>query len=179
MVCVPSPLQLLPRMSSVLLLLLLLPFSVGNGGSQPEQALPRRRLSCVRCCGPSEQPVSILSQRSARMSGEPRYSLPKIQPTIDITILKGGCSSFPAWSLLLFLWAFPAAKIGPKIQSKGQNVPKSVQKKGAQNVVVHKGDQNKVKGCPKCGCAQNEVKECPNVPQNAKTRAKGTQRCPK
>ncbi|XP_005054685.2 PREDICTED: complement C1q tumor necrosis factor-related protein 8 isoform X1 [Ficedula albicollis] len=89
MVCVPSPLQLLPRMSSVLLPALLLLLSVGSAGSQPERALPRRRLSCVRCCGPSEQPVPILSQRSARMSGEPQYSPPKIQPTIDITILKG------------------------------------------------------------------------------------------
>ncbi|NXM99310.1 C1QT1 protein, partial [Sylvia borin] len=74
------------RMSAVILLLLL---SAGNAGSQPGTALPRRRLSCVRCCGPSEQPVSIISQRSARMSPHPQYSLPKIQPTIDITILKG------------------------------------------------------------------------------------------
>lgn len=154
MVCVPSPLQLLPRMSSVLLLLLLLPFSAGNAGSQPGQALPRRRLSCVRCCGPSEQPVSVLSQRSARMSGEPRYSLPKIQPTINITILKGGCSSFPACSLLLFLWAFPAAKFGKKIRAKGKmcpevskiTVPKmwlyakvtKIRSRGAQNMIVPK-----------------------------------------
>ncbi|NXU97838.1 C1QT1 protein, partial [Cettia cetti] len=74
------------RMRAVLLLLLL---SAGNAGSQPDTALPRRRLSCVRCCGPSEQPVSILSQRSARMNAQPRYSVPQIQPTIDITILKG------------------------------------------------------------------------------------------
>ncbi|NXK64706.1 C1QT8 protein, partial [Sylvietta virens] len=74
---------------AVLLLLLLLLLPAGNAGSRPESALPRRRLSCVRCCGPSEQPVSVLSQRSARMSHQPRYSLPKIRPTIDITILKG------------------------------------------------------------------------------------------
>ncbi|NWY33025.1 C1QT8 protein, partial [Pheucticus melanocephalus] len=77
------------RMSSVILLLLLLLPPAGNAGSEEEQALPRRRLACVRCCGPSEQPVSIFSQRSARMSSHPQYSLPKVQPTIDITILKG------------------------------------------------------------------------------------------
>ncbi|NXR31826.1 C1QT1 protein, partial [Zosterops hypoxanthus] len=74
------------RMSTMILLLLL---SVGNAGSQPGMAPPRHRLSCVRCCGPSEQPVSIISQRSARMSPHLQYSLPKIQPTINITILKG------------------------------------------------------------------------------------------
>ncbi|NWS88296.1 C1QT1 protein, partial [Toxostoma redivivum] len=72
------------RMSTLILLLLL--FSVGNSGSQPES---RRRLSCVRCCGPWEQPVSVVSPRSARTSGSPQYSVPKIRPTIDITILKG------------------------------------------------------------------------------------------
>ncbi|NWT63313.1 C1QT8 protein, partial [Erythrocercus mccallii] len=68
-------------------LLLLLLLSAGNAGSRPDTALPQRRLACVRCCGPSEQPASIVSQRSARI--QPRYSLPKIRPTIDITILKG------------------------------------------------------------------------------------------
>ncbi|NXQ28333.1 C1QT8 protein, partial [Alaudala cheleensis] len=77
------------RMGAVIPLLQLLLLCPGTAGSQPGPALPRRRLSCVRCCGPSEQPVSILTQRSARMSAEPRYSMPKIQPTIDITILKG------------------------------------------------------------------------------------------
>ncbi|NXM87023.1 C1QT8 protein, partial [Oenanthe oenanthe] len=112
------------RMSSVLLLALLLLLPVGNAGSQPERALPRRRLSCVRCCGPEEQPVPIVSQRWARMSGEPRYSLPKIQPTIDITILKGGCCSFPAFPLLLFLRAFPTAKFSPKFRAKCKGQPK-------------------------------------------------------
>ncbi|NXH42650.1 C1QT1 protein, partial [Dicaeum eximium] len=77
------------RMSAAILLLPLLLLSAGNAGSQPEKALPRRRLSCVRCCAPSEQPVPVVSQRSARMSAHPQYSVPKIQPTIDITILKG------------------------------------------------------------------------------------------
>ncbi|NXT64642.1 C1QT8 protein, partial [Chaetops frenatus] len=74
------------RMRAVVLLLLL---SAGNSGSQREQAQPRRRLSCVRCCGPSEKPVPILSQNFTRISRNPEYSLPKIQPIIDITILKG------------------------------------------------------------------------------------------
>ncbi|NXB72300.1 C1QT8 protein, partial [Donacobius atricapilla] len=100
------------RMRAVILLLLL---SAGIAGSQPGAALPRRRLSCVRCCGPSEQPVSILSQRSARTSACPQYPVPKIRPTIDITILKGGCSS-------LLLAALPPGPGGRKGQ-KGQPGP--------------------------------------------------------
>ncbi|XP_015732509.1 complement C1q tumor necrosis factor-related protein 8 [Coturnix japonica] len=76
------------KMSAVLLLLLL----VSIPSSMAEQDLPRRetrRLSCVRCCGPSEQPISIISSRYTRMSSDPATSVPKVQPTIDITILKG------------------------------------------------------------------------------------------
>ncbi|NXF01290.1 C1QT1 protein, partial [Smithornis capensis] len=73
------------KMRVVFLLLLL---SAGNVGGEQERGVPRR-VSCVRCCGPSEQPVSIVTSRSTRMSSHPSYSVPKIQPTIDITILKG------------------------------------------------------------------------------------------
>ncbi|NXG07677.1 C1QT8 protein, partial [Sakesphorus luctuosus] len=72
------------KMRVVLLLLL-----VATGNGELEKALPRRpSLSCVRCCGPGEQPVPIMSSRHARMSSTP-YSVPRVQPTIDITILKG------------------------------------------------------------------------------------------
>ncbi|NXK95515.1 C1QT1 protein, partial [Formicarius rufipectus] len=70
------------KMRLVLLLLLL-----SLGDAHPEQGAPRRQ-SCVRCCGPSEQPVPIISSRHARMSSSPSW-VPKLQPTIDITILKG------------------------------------------------------------------------------------------
>ncbi|XP_034640170.1 complement C1q tumor necrosis factor-related protein 8 [Trachemys scripta elegans] len=76
-------------MSSVLLMLLV---STVNAGTLLEKGSLRRearRLSCVRCCGPSEEPVSVASSRSTRMSYDPAYSVPKVQPTIDITILKG------------------------------------------------------------------------------------------
>nr|XP_014425246.1 complement C1q tumor necrosis factor-related protein 1 [Pelodiscus sinensis]XP_025036720.1 complement C1q tumor necrosis factor-related protein 1 [Pelodiscus sinensis]XP_025036721.1 complement C1q tumor necrosis factor-related protein 1 [Pelodiscus sinensis]XP_025036722.1 complement C1q tumor necrosis factor-related protein 1 [Pelodiscus sinensis] len=76
-------------MSAVLLILLV---STVNAGTFPEKGSLRREtrwLSCVRCCGPSEQPVSVASSRYVRMSSNPAYSLPKVQPTIDITILKG------------------------------------------------------------------------------------------
>lgn len=155
--CAPSPLQLLPRMSAVLLLLLL---SAGNAGSQPDTALPRRRLSCVRCCGPSEQPVSLVSQRSARMSAHPQYSLPKIQPTIDITILKGGCSSL---FLAALPWSFPTAKFHPKFKTWARGVPKVPKIRSRM--------------CPKCGCAQNKVKGCPNVPQSAQNKVKWSPKC--
>ncbi|XP_074696475.1 complement C1q tumor necrosis factor-related protein 8 [Strix aluco] len=85
-----NPYELAPlKMSTVFLLLLV---STANVGAVLEKALPRReprRLSCVRCCGPSEQPVSIISSRYTRMSSDPAYSVPKVQPNIDITILKG------------------------------------------------------------------------------------------
>ncbi|XP_038275877.1 complement C1q tumor necrosis factor-related protein 8 [Dermochelys coriacea] len=76
-------------MSAVLLMLLV---STVNAGTLREKGLLRqeaRRLSCMRCCGPSEEPVFFASSRSARMSNDPAYSVPKVQPTIDITILKG------------------------------------------------------------------------------------------
>ncbi|TFK10542.1 dual specificity protein phosphatase 5 [Platysternon megacephalum] len=76
-------------MSSVLLMLLV---STVNAGTLLEKSSLRRearRLSCVRCCGPSEEPVSVASSRSTRMSYDPVYSVLKVQPTIDITILKG------------------------------------------------------------------------------------------
>ncbi|NWI97138.1 C1QT8 protein, partial [Pitta sordida] len=73
------------KMRLVFLLLLVCP---GNVGGELERAVPRR-VGCVRCCGPSEQPVSIMSSRNPRMGSHSSYSIPKIQPTIDITILKG------------------------------------------------------------------------------------------
>ncbi|XP_074866923.1 complement C1q tumor necrosis factor-related protein 8 [Carettochelys insculpta] len=76
-------------MSAALLLLLVSSVSAGpflEKGSLRKEA---QRISCVRCCGPSEQPASIVSSRYARMSSDPVYSVPKVQPTIDITILKG------------------------------------------------------------------------------------------
>ncbi|NXM75410.1 C1QT8 protein, partial [Serilophus lunatus] len=73
------------KMRVVFLLLLLCP---GNAGGELEGGIPRR-VACVRCCGPSEQPVSVVSSRNSRRSSHPSYSFPKIQPTIDITILKG------------------------------------------------------------------------------------------
>ncbi|XP_006024088.2 complement C1q tumor necrosis factor-related protein 8 [Alligator sinensis] len=76
-------------MSALFLMLLV---SIVNVGALLEKGSPRRevrRLSCVRCCGPSEQPVSVSSSRYARMSNDPAYSVPKVRPTIDITILKG------------------------------------------------------------------------------------------
>uniref|UniRef100_A0ACB8FJJ5 Complement C1q tumor necrosis factor- protein 1 n=2 Tax=Sphaerodactylus townsendi TaxID=933632 RepID=A0ACB8FJJ5_9SAUR len=57
-----------------------------------EKATPKketRRGSCIRCCDSSEQPVSITSSRYIRMTSDSAYSLPKVRPTIDITILKG------------------------------------------------------------------------------------------
>lgn len=78
------------KMSAVFLLLLVATSSIS---AALEKGLPRRearRLSCVRCCGPSEQPISIISSRYTRMSSDPAFSVPKVQPTIDITILKGG-----------------------------------------------------------------------------------------
>ncbi|NXI64554.1 C1QT1 protein, partial [Anseranas semipalmata] len=77
------------KMSAAFLLLLV---STASISAVLEEGPPRRearRLSCVRCCGPSEQPVSIISSRYARMSSDPAFSVPKVQPTIDITILKG------------------------------------------------------------------------------------------
>ncbi|CAM5142727.1 unnamed protein product [Eretmochelys imbricata] len=76
-------------MSAMLLMLLV---STVNASTLREKGSLRweaRRLSCVRCCGPSEEPVSFASSRSTRMSNDPTYSVPKVQPTIDITILKG------------------------------------------------------------------------------------------
>ncbi|XP_067390258.1 complement C1q tumor necrosis factor-related protein 8 [Emydura macquarii macquarii] len=73
------------------LLLMLLVSTVNASALLGKGSLRReaRRPSCVRCCGPSEQPVSVVSSRYARMSKDPAYSVPKVQPTIDITILKG------------------------------------------------------------------------------------------
>nr|XP_003224808.1 PREDICTED: complement C1q tumor necrosis factor-related protein 8 [Anolis carolinensis] len=79
-------------METLFLLLLAssLPASSPRG---PEDSLPRkegpRPPSCVRCCGPSEQPASITASRFARMTSDSFYRLPRIRPTIDITILKG------------------------------------------------------------------------------------------
>ncbi|XP_032559935.1 complement C1q tumor necrosis factor-related protein 8 [Chiroxiphia lanceolata] len=84
---IPVPLLVQLALLKMRVVLLLLLVSVGNVGAELEKG-PPRRLSCVRCCGPSEQPVSILSSRHTRMSSSP-YSVPKVQPTIDITILKG------------------------------------------------------------------------------------------
>ncbi|XP_008497125.2 complement C1q tumor necrosis factor-related protein 8 [Calypte anna] len=71
-------------------LLLLLLLSTGNTEKElPGPSWEPRRLSCVRCCGPSEQPSPIISSRYTRRSSAPAYSVPKVQPTIDITILKG------------------------------------------------------------------------------------------
>ncbi|XP_070811195.1 complement C1q tumor necrosis factor-related protein 8 [Pituophis catenifer annectens] len=58
-----------------------------------EKAPPKKRVwrapPCVRCCGQDEQPASITASRFARMTSDSRYTTPKIQPTIDIHILKG------------------------------------------------------------------------------------------
>ncbi|XP_050173545.1 complement C1q tumor necrosis factor-related protein 8 [Myiozetetes cayanensis] len=83
----PVPLLVQLALLKMRVVLLLLLVSAGSVGAEPEKGLPRR-LSCVRCCGPSEQPVSIISSRHTRMSSNP-YPVPKVQPTIDITILKG------------------------------------------------------------------------------------------
>uniref|UniRef100_A0A8D0GIP3 C1q and TNF related 8 n=1 Tax=Sphenodon punctatus TaxID=8508 RepID=A0A8D0GIP3_SPHPU len=73
-------------------LFLMLLVSTVNAGVLLEKSSPRweiRRLSCVRCCGPSEQPSSVTSSRYARMMKDPIYPMPMVKPTIDITILKG------------------------------------------------------------------------------------------
>uniref|UniRef100_A0A6J0ULK8 Complement C1q tumor necrosis factor-related protein 8 n=1 Tax=Pogona vitticeps TaxID=103695 RepID=A0A6J0ULK8_9SAUR len=75
------------------ILLLLLASSLRASNPLDEKALPKRENrrvpSCVRCCGPSEQPASVTASRYARMTSDSFYSMPRIRPTIDITILKG------------------------------------------------------------------------------------------
>uniref|UniRef100_A0A8C8S9W3 C1q and TNF related 8 n=1 Tax=Pelusios castaneus TaxID=367368 RepID=A0A8C8S9W3_9SAUR len=76
-------------MSALLLILLVATVNAGTLLEKDSLGREARRPSCVRCCRPSEQPVSVTSSRYARMSQDPAYSVPKVQPTIDITILKG------------------------------------------------------------------------------------------
>ncbi|XP_026541600.1 complement C1q tumor necrosis factor-related protein 1-like [Notechis scutatus] len=56
-----------------------------------DKAAPKKRRAppCVRCCGEDEQLASITASRFARMTSNSRYAHPKVQPTIDIHILKG------------------------------------------------------------------------------------------
>ncbi|XP_044308520.1 complement C1q tumor necrosis factor-related protein 8 [Varanus komodoensis] len=73
--------------------LLLLASSLHASSPPGEKPFPRREArrfpGCVRCCAPAELPGSITSSRYARMTSDSFYSMPKVQPTIDITILKG------------------------------------------------------------------------------------------
>ncbi|XP_077173086.1 complement C1q tumor necrosis factor-related protein 8-like isoform X1 [Paroedura picta] len=64
------------------------PASLLPGGEASPQK-ETRRGACVRCCDSDEQPASITSSRYVRMTSDSAYSLPKVRPTIDITILKG------------------------------------------------------------------------------------------
>ncbi|XP_020862527.1 complement C1q tumor necrosis factor-related protein 8 [Phascolarctos cinereus] len=43
---------------------------------------------CVRCCSPTGPPAAVPAP-SSRMSNYPSWVMPRLQPTIDITILKG------------------------------------------------------------------------------------------
>ncbi|XP_042293971.1 complement C1q tumor necrosis factor-related protein 8 [Sceloporus undulatus] len=78
-------------MCAIFLLLLAssLPASSPHGQEASSKRDGRRVTSCVRCCGPAEQPASITASRYTRMSSDSFYSMPRIRPTIDITILKG------------------------------------------------------------------------------------------
>lgn len=83
-----------PNMHAIFLLLLV--SSVHSNSILPSgKALPKkatRRTSCVRCCSSAEQPVS---SRYVRMSSDSAFSMPKVQPRIDITILKGEQHTLP------------------------------------------------------------------------------------
>ncbi|XP_053220911.1 complement C1q tumor necrosis factor-related protein 8 [Podarcis raffonei] len=74
-------------------LLLLLASSLHATRPLGDKAFPKREArrvsSCVRCCGPAEQPSSITASRYTRMTSDSLYAMPRIQPTINITILKG------------------------------------------------------------------------------------------
>ncbi|XP_066496972.1 complement C1q tumor necrosis factor-related protein 8 [Tiliqua scincoides] len=73
-------------------LVLLLPSLLLAGTPWGEKPFPKKeaqRAPCTRCCGPTEQPTSITSSRYIRMTSDSAYSVPRVRPTIDITILKG------------------------------------------------------------------------------------------
>lgn len=68
---------------SALLLLLVLPAE-----TWPGLGLPRRQ--CVHCCHPAWPPAAPGSY-APENDGEEWMQLPRIRPTIDISILKGEC----------------------------------------------------------------------------------------
>uniref|UniRef100_A0A8D0KG84 C1q and TNF related 8 n=1 Tax=Salvator merianae TaxID=96440 RepID=A0A8D0KG84_SALMN len=73
--------------------MLLLASSLHTARLLGEKGFPRREArktsSCVRCCGPAEQPFSLTASRYARMTSDSIRTMPKVQPVINITILKG------------------------------------------------------------------------------------------
>lgn len=80
----PVPHQALARMAaSGLLLLLGLPV-----GAWPGLGLPRR--PCVQCCHAAWPPAAP-GPYTPQSAGEPGVPLPRVRPTIDISILKGEC----------------------------------------------------------------------------------------
>ncbi|KAL8174853.1 UNVERIFIED_CONTAM: Complement C1q tumor necrosis factor- protein 1 [Gekko kuhli] len=87
--CLSSPGR--AKMRAVLLVFFLV--SSSQASLLPGQkASPKRetwRGSCIRCCDSGEQPVSITSSRYIRMTSDSAYPMPKVRPTVDITILKG------------------------------------------------------------------------------------------
>ncbi|XP_045397009.1 complement C1q tumor necrosis factor-related protein 8 [Lemur catta] len=68
--------------STLVLLVLLLPTA-----AWPGLGLPRR--PCVQCCHPARPPAAAPSPYGHGSAGDPRWGLPRVRPTIDISILKG------------------------------------------------------------------------------------------